>query len=315
MKNNNEKKEKGTFSDILKKASDFGAKTVDLGKKAADGIQSGAKAISEKAKKDSYRKRLEKFNPLFPKDFRRKDFNLPNMVMIVDDAVRREIDVCEGAIGWLDKENDTEILYLYDEWVEKSGLQFIPIAKCDEIYYVDSFNRSRFVRVDCIFKRAHEEKLAELERIAYLLGAKSCSIEIVESDNEITADSKKIASKIKIGKVSLAEDGEKSTRSATSNLRSGRTTTQFIGHDNPQMPQMKWFANDDNIKGLIEMRFSKSVQSKTLILEGSSSATMSQKAAYAIDCVVGKMGNRARLDMIKEALRESSSKLIFEIEF
>ena len=88
-----------------------------------------------------------------------------------------------------------------------------------------------------------------------------------------------------------------------------------IRTDNPQMPQMKWFANDDNIKGLIEMRFSKSVQSKTLILEGSSSATMSQKAAYAIDCVVGKMGNRARLDMIKEALRESSSKLIFEIEF
>ena len=51
MKNNNEKKEKGTFSDILKKASDFGVKTVDLGKKAADGIHNGQKQYLKKQKR------------------------------------------------------------------------------------------------------------------------------------------------------------------------------------------------------------------------------------------------------------------------
>lgn len=315
MKKNDEKKENGAFSGILKKASDLGAKTVDLGKKAADGLQNGAKAISEKAKKDNYQKKMKKFNPLFAKDFRRNNFNIPNMIMIVDDVVRREIDVCEGAIGWLDKENDTEILYLYDEWVKKSELQFIPVAKCDEIYYVDSFDRSRYIRIDCIFKKAHEEKLAELERIAYSLGAKCCSIELIESDNETSVDSRKTGSKIAFGKLSLSENKEKDARSSKRDQRSGRTTTYFTGHNEPKMPEMKWFANDDNIRGLIEMRFAKAVQSKTLILEGSSSATMSQKAAYAIDCVVGKMGNRTKLDIKKEAGRESSSKLIFEIEF
>ena len=69
-KNDDAQQENGKFSNILKKASDLGAKTVDLGKKAADGIQSGAKALSEKAKNDSYLRRLKKFNPLFPKDYK-----------------------------------------------------------------------------------------------------------------------------------------------------------------------------------------------------------------------------------------------------
>ena len=120
---------------------------------------------------------------------------------------------------------------------------------------------------------------------------------------------------VKIRKISSSENRERSTYTIKNDQRSGRTTTYFTGHDEPKIPELKWFSNDDNIKGLIEMRFAKSVQSKTLILEGSSSATMSQQAAYAIDCVVGKMGNRTKLDMKKEAVRESSNKLIFEIQF
>lgn len=46
--------------------------------------------------------------------------------MIVDDAVRRDIDVCEGSIGWLGKENDIEILYLYDTAIEKEWVTVHP---------------------------------------------------------------------------------------------------------------------------------------------------------------------------------------------
>lgn len=51
------------------------------------------------------------------------------MIKIVDDAERRGIDVCEGAIGWLGKVANTEIMYLYDEAVEDSGLTFVPMAQ------------------------------------------------------------------------------------------------------------------------------------------------------------------------------------------
>lgn len=156
-------------------------KTTDISKKAIASVQNGAKAISEKSKNESYLRKLKKYNPLFLDTYSSESFNLPNMIMIVDDAVRRGIDVCEGSIGWISKEAGMEVMYLYDEAVELSGIQFIPTVTCDAVYYVDSFDRNKFIRTDCIFSKAHEERLAELKHIAYSLGAKSCSIEISES--------------------------------------------------------------------------------------------------------------------------------------
>lgn len=316
-KNDDVKKESGKFSNILKKASDLGAKTIEIGKKAADGIESGAKAWSEKNKNDTYLRRMKKYNPLFPKDYKSKDFNIPNMVMIVDDAVRRGIDVCEGAIGWLGTDKDMEVFYLYDEWVKKSGLQFIPAPKCDEIYYVDTFNRNRFIRVDCIFAKAHEEKLAELAHIAYSLGAKSCSVEIAEADSETLMQSQQGSTSAKFGNKSLSEKAEKTIQRGNASQRSGRTVSTFSGDRNPKKPELKWFANDENIKRLIEMRCSDpaSIQSHSLVLEGASSATMSQKAAYAIDVAVSKIGLKGNYAMASKATKECSSKLIFEVEF
>ena len=151
--------------------------TVDFGKKAAVGAKVGVAAMVEKSKADSYTRRMKKYNPLFPDQYKSESFNLPNIIMIVDDAVRRDIDVCEGSIGWLSKESGVEILCLYDEAITFSGIQFVPTVTCDALYYVDSFDRSKFIRTDCIFSKAHEERMAELKHIAYALGAKRCTIE------------------------------------------------------------------------------------------------------------------------------------------
>ena len=169
--------------------------TVDFSKKAAADAKVGVAAMVEKSKADSYARRMKKYNPLFPDQYKSESFNLPNIIMIVDDAVRRGIDVCEGSIGWLRKENDVEILCLYDEAVTFSGLQFVPAATCDSVYYVDSFDRKRFVRLDCLFRKSHEEKIAELQHIAYCLGAKNCSIQIRETDIQKKDSKRKFANK------------------------------------------------------------------------------------------------------------------------
>ena len=57
------------------------------------------------------------------------------------------------------------------------------------------------------------------------------------------------------------------------------------------------------------------IQAEILILEGSLSATMSQKAAVAIDGAVNKIGIKANSAMEQQATKESTSKLIFSIEF
>ena len=292
--------------------------TADLGKKAAASAKAGVTAMVNKSKADSYARRLKKHNPVFPDQYKSKEFNLPNIIMIVDDAVKRGIDVCEGAIGWLSNESGVEVLCLYDEAVEFSGVQFVPSVTCDALYYVDSFDRNRFIRTDCIFSKAHEEKLAELKHVAYCLGAKRCSIEIVEFSSDIQARNKSMKLNEKLGRFSSTESTEQSYSQAASHYRGGSVEIEFQGNETPQRPNLKWFAHDDNIRRLIEMCCdgNRAVKSETLELSGSSSATMSQKTACTIDGAMGKIGGaKGNVSMEAQAVKENSGKLLFRVMF
>lgn len=292
--------------------------TVDFGKKAAADAKVGVNAMVEKTRADSYARRLKKYNPLFPDQYKREDFNLPNIIVIVDDAVRRGIDVCEGAIGWLTKEADVEILCLYDEAVAFSGIQFIPAATCDAVYYVDSFDRNSFIRTDCIFNRAHEGRMAELKHIAYCLGAKRCSIEISESSSATQTQHMIVKITENFKGATSSECAEQSISQTGQSRRSGHIEIEFQDNDTIQTPELKWFAHDENIKRLIEMCCDgkRTVKAETLELSGSSSATMSQKAAYAIDGTIGKIaGVKGDASMDAQAAKEHRSKLLYHIEF
>lgn len=300
------------FSNLLQKAT-------DAGRSAMVAVQESANTMTEKAKQDSYLRRIKKYNPLFPDIYTNDEFIMPNMIVIVDEAVRRGIDVCEGAIGWRDTENGIETLYLYDDALKLRNIQFVPTPSCDAIYYVDSYTPNRYIRTDCIFSKAHEERLAELKHVAHSLGAKFCSIEISESSHTLTKSSKKagFGEKLKGLGASVNESYENTSAYQDSVKRSGKIIAQFEGSNSPCKPKLKWFAHDDNIKRLIEMRCKgdNTIKSETLELAGASSATMSQKTAYAIDGAISKMGFKASASMEKQAITENTSTLIFSIEF
>lgn len=275
-------------------------------------------AMVEKSKSDSYIRRMKKYNPLFPDQYKSESFNLPNIIMIVDDAVRRGIDVCEGAIGWLTNDSGAEVLCLYDEAVEFSGIEFIPTVTCDAIYYVDSYNKNRFIRTDCIFSKAHEERMAELKHVAYCLGAKRCSIEISESASDMQLQKKSGKMNVGFSGKSTTESMEQSFTKAGQARRSGRIEVEFQDNDTLKAPELKWFAHDDNIKRLLEMCLDgkRAIKTETLELAGSSSATMSQKTAYTIDGAIGKLAKASgSFSMHSEAAKEHHSTLLFHIEF
>ena len=302
------------FSNLIQKTS-------DLSKKTLSGVQAGATALTEKTKQESYLRRLKKYNPLFPDVFFSEEFNVPNMIMIRDDAERRGIDVCEGAIGWLGKEGTMEVLYLYDEAVQNSGFSFVPTADCDAVYYVDSFDRKKFIRIDYIFSKAHEERLAELKHVAHFLGAKKCSIEISESNVELNVSKKRMAVsgsvQVRDERASTQERAERDSSAKNTAQRSGKICIEFEGSNTPQKPTLKWFTYDENVNKLIDMRMrgDNSIKSETLHLSGSSTLTMSQKTAYAIDNAMGSMKAKGSASMESQAVRESRSTLIFNIEF
>lgn len=301
-------------SGLLHKTSEFGKKTIA-------NVQDGAIALSEKTKKDSLQRRLKKYNPVFPDMYFSSEFNIPNMIMIRDDAERRGIDVCEGAIGWLGNEGGMEVLYLYDEAVASSGIRFVPAPTCDAIYYVDSYDRKKFVRVDCIFSKAHEEKIAELKHVAHALGAKSCVIEISETSTEMLSTQKKSSASGKLTlfntKVSGQESVEQNALQKSHIHRSGKVVAQFEGNGSPKKPKLKWFANEESIKRLIEMRCKgeNTIKSETMEISGASSATMSQKTANAIDSAIGSMSAKGSITMESQVVKENQRVLKFIVEF
>lgn len=301
MENKDKKTDK--FSNFMSKASDFG-------KKAADGIQKGAKDLSEQTQKALYEQRMKHYNPLFKDKFFSDDFKLPNIIKIVDDAERRGIDVCEGAIGWTKKTNDVEILYLYDEFICDSKINFVPVGKCDSVYCVDNFDKTKYIDVESIFDGTLSEKMAELEHVAYSLGAKSYSIEMVETNIDTQSANDGVG--INLGKSKAGIDSDSFNQSKS--YQGGKNITYIDGEREPVRPTLKWFKNDENIKNLIEMRCSGNgtVKSKVLQFKGSSSATMSQKCAVAIDAI-SKIGAKASME--KKSIKEHSTLMILEIEF
>ena len=312
MKNDNTKE----------KMANLWKKTIDISKKAAEGAQKGAKAFAEQAKENYHEQQLKKYQPLTKEEFFSEDFHIPNVIEIVDDAVRRDIVVCEGAIGWRELHKDVEVLHLYDEFVDASGIEFVPFWKCDNVYCVDPFDRKRYLNINCIFNKATEERIAELEHIAYSLGARLCSIEMHDNYAESTQKSSQIVivsegdskKNKKSSKQEASINAEVGRLSKTTNSNHGKKISHFQGHTNPEKPQLKWFAYDDNVKRLIEMRCSdpESIKSTALELSGASSAVMSRKTACAIDKILKVKGS---ISMESQSIKEQSQSLIFEIEF
>lgn len=290
--------------------------------KVIDSSVQKSKELTDKYKNDAYLRKLKKYNPVFPEYYNSENFHMPNMIKIVDDAVRKGIDVCEGSIGWISNENGMEVFNLYDEAIEFSGIKFYPIAQCDEIYYVDRFDRNQFINVNMIFTRAHEEKIAELKNVAYALGAKCCSVEISETTKDYNSSKQHLdvhaKAKIKLTDASSNESYDHSLDVKNSSHRTGRSLVRFSGNNNPKMPNLKWFAYDENIKGLIEMRLSgnNSVLTYELALQGATSAVMSENVACAIDNALGKMASvKGKSTIAKQATKEINNKFIFYLEF
>ena len=300
-------KSKEAFSSFLKKTS-------EVGKSVADGVQKGATELSEKMKEDGYQRRLKKYNPLFPDEYNSAGFHMPKLIVVIDASSRQQVDVCEGALGWRERESDTEVLCLYNDSLSLGSIEFFPSAVCDAAYYVDTFNPNRYIRVDCIFEKAHDERLAELKNIAYMLGAKSCTIEITEEQFERSTTSKNTG--VNISKIMGAKT-EQAATAETTNIRSSKISAVFEGNPTPRRPELKWFAQDDTIKKLIEMRCKKTnkLNLETLQLYGATSATMTQKAATSIDSVLSKLKLTGNFSMQSNAQCEHSRKIVFSVQF
>lgn len=310
--------------DMQKSAERVGnaiGKAAEIGKKAADGTKAGAQLLIVKALEENLKAQAKKYNPVFPDKYSDPDFGLSNLIMIVDDVVRKDIDVCKGAIGWKSQEKGVEVFHLYDEAIPFSGLHFIPAAICDSVYYVDALDRSRFIRLDCYFEKMQESKLAELQHIAFSLGAKKYSVEMYDTSSEKRSTSQKASLKGGGGIIKKTTDTSEERSLAVENesRRESVASAEFSGEMKPTQPNLRWFAHDDNIKNLINMRCSgegkNEVKKYSITLKGADFASMGASTAAKIDAAIGGLGMGSDLNIQSKVTEERRHLMSFQLEF
>ena len=336
------------FSDRAIDATDKAREAAgETARKALDAANELSKQASEVAEAGKQQWLIARYNPVFPDQYVAFGNDRPKMIVIEDEDDRKDIEVCEGAIGWLGRSAGTEVLHLYEEDVPFSGIEFNPPAEYGAVYYANKLVPNRYISMDCYFDVIQRDKFTELRRIAYELGAKKCVLESYEEAKVARAASAGVGRKGK-GIAFLKEEpamrgpsdnggsdgkGAKPVRTAFSDGESIDVSVQyrrdtkkrvlftqtFEGNASPKRPELKWFANDEEIKFLIETRCNDASDNKTkhysFQLDSSSSQTMNVALAAKLDKALGKLCSTYNFSLEGEAKAEARRKLNFIVEF
>lgn len=307
---------------IEKQAVKLVGKGREAGGKAAETAVKMAHELSEKAQETRTEMLVKRYAPVFPGEYSKEGFDLPLTIAIDDEEERKGIEVCEGAMGWLDDKSGIRVLHLYHQHIALSGLRFNPVPMLGAVYYAHPFDKGQYVDLADYSDVMAAEKIAELRDVAYCLGAKRCFIEVLEERKAISTKAAKGGLKAK-GKHS----GQNATANASGSCRDSVTGEYKVakkyeftceGDAEPVEPELRWFAHDKYLNGIISARCSEgrnTLTTERFELSASSKDALSVEAAGKIDAALGKLGADANLSVKGEVMNESRRKFRVELDF
>ena len=292
----------------------------EAGKNAINAANGAGKIINDLGKKIEIENRnaqLRKYNPVFLNDYRSASFGLPNVIVIVDDAVRKDIKVCKGAIGWKSNPNNVEIFHLYDEFVNDSGLHFIPAPVCDTVYYVDPHDRTHFISFECLFRNIQEQMIGELCGIAHSLGAKYYSIELEESEEKDFNYRQNMNLGKNTDKFAANVEFNKAVNSQKKSYRKALASGTFEGYKHPERPSLCWFKYHNYINEIINeiCQKGRKINKVNAVFNGEDYSIMSRSMAKKVDAAIFKLGLGHNYNIDTNVKKSVTNKMILHMEF
>ena len=309
------------------KAGGMAADAAGAVAKGAAGIAvAGAKAVVDVAKKGIEDLNEFIYKPVFPDEYNSPDYKIPKMIVIKDEASRKGIDVCKGAIGWADKIGELEALCMYDDWAKTCGLSFMPTLTLDTAYYVHPFDSSKYVRVEDYITTMKKDMDAELADVAYCLGAKSYKIEHTEKKSRsfhVKGHSKNSGSApllVDGDPVQASLDGKGKVSFGYAHESECHEFLQqtFAGEAKASVPELRWYKDDSSVNQLIKTRCSEGMNvSKTYRCEitNTYSACVGMGLAKKLDGALAaiKIGQKDKLQ--SELKKDSKMEYVYEVNF
>lgn len=309
------------------KAGGMAADAAGAVAKGAAGIAvAGAKAVVDVAQKGIEDLNEFIYKPVFPDEYNSPDYKIPKMIVIKDEASRKGIDVCKGAIGWADKIGELEALCMYDDWAKTCGLSFMPTLTLDTAYYVHPFDSSKYVRVEDYITTMKKDMDAELADVAYCLGAKSYKIEHTEKKSRsfhVKGHSENSGSAPLLVdgdpvQASLDGKGKVSFEYAHESECHEFLQQTFAGEAKASVPELRWYKDDSSVNQLIKTRCSEGMNvSKTYRCEitNTYSACVGMGLAKKLDGALAaiKIGQKDKLQ--SELKKDSKMEYVYEVNF
>lgn len=309
------------------KAGGMAADAAGAVAKGAAGIAvAGAKAVVDVAQKGIEDLNEFIYKPVFPDEYNSPDYKIPKMIVIKDEASRKGIDVCKGAIGWADKIGELEALCMYDDWAKTCGLSFMPTLTLDTAYYVHPFDSSKYVRVEDYIATMKKDMDAELADVAYCLGAKSYKIEHTEKKSRsfhVKGHSKNSGSApllVDGDPVQASLDGKGKVSFGYAHESECHEFLQqtFAGEAKSSVPELRWYKDDSSVNQLIKTRCSEGMNvSKTYRCEitNTYSACVGMGLAKKLDGALAaiKIGQKDKLQ--SELKKDSKMEYVYEVNF
>ena len=309
------------------KAGGMAADAAGAAAKGAAGMAvAGAKAVVDVAQKGIEDLNEFIYKPVFPDEYSSPDYKIPKMIVIKDEASRKGIDVCKGAIGWAGKIGELEALCMYDDWAKTCGLSFVPAPSLDTAYYVHPFDSTKYVRVEDYIATMKKDMNAELADVAYCLGAKSYTIEHTEKKSRsfhVKGHSKNSGSApllVDGDPVQASLDGKGKVSFGYAHESECHEFLQqtFTGEAKASVPELRWYKDDSSVNQLIKTRCSEGMNvSKTYRCEitNTYSACVGMGLAKKLDSALAaiKIGQKDKLQ--SELKKDSKMEYVYEVNF
>lgn len=312
-------------------AGQFGNAAVDAANKMANvlqenvapALQQGVSDAAESANHLVSSAKKSIFGSLLKEEMEAESFVLPKMINVIDASEKRTVDLEFGAIGWQSKEGKIKVLHIYEDALDIVPCDFYPSAssKSGLVFYVDQLNSHRYIELSKYFDIIADEKKAELLDIAYRLGAKHCHLECREEKRSIVSGKAagKRTAKFQVDGVPFKATNQGEVEAEFEKYGTAVTlfSQEYSGSNDPQYPDLHWYAHDPKILQLIEARCDRANELKRYSVEISDtqSVTFDLNVAMGIDKAIEKMGLANSFSFEAQTRQEKRRKLTFVVEF
>ena len=258
---------------------------------------------------------LKTLRPIFESTLSDTDFFVSKLVRVTTmDKRHAESKVCHNSIGHIDTYGGLEVINIYRDKVKYFGLSFFPNNDA-ELYYVDPTDHERYIELDNYFSQLKNERISELERIAFDLGAKHFRVLYKEqtiSSSKVNANHK---SKLNILKNSVNTDVDLNVSTDKFSSVEIAAQSDFIGHK-PKEPVLRYLKHEPHILNLIELRMNEApITHKRMEIKLIESSGIKTNDAVKIDAAIKAMRFESRTSIVAEVNQESQRSFEYEIDF